>query len=87
MYALDGNGPVQFEVSLVLVVSERDTVPVSDQDGPQGLQTDVVYVEILEAQLTSDVMTEGSVDIGTSHSKVSSWSSAVLREVSTVTAI
>ena len=47
MYALDGNGPVQLEVCLVLVVSERDTVPVSDQDGPQCLQTDVVYVEIL----------------------------------------
>ena len=87
MYALDGNGPVQFEVSLVLVVSERDTVPVSDQDGPQCLQTDVVYVEILEAQLASDVMTEGGVDIDTSHSQVSPWSSAVLGEVSTVTAI
>lgn len=87
MYALDGNGPVQLEVSLVLVVAHRDTVPVSDQDGPQCLQTDVVYVEILEAQLASDVMTEGSVDIETSHSQVPSWSSAVLREVSTGTAI
>ena len=87
MYALDGNGPVQLEVSLVLVVPHRDTVPVSDQDGPQCLQTDVVYVEVLETQLASDMMTEGSVDIDTSHSQVSSWSSAVLREVSTVTAI
>ena len=87
MYALDGNGPVQLEVCLVLVVSERDTVPVSHQDGPQCLQTDVVYVEILEAQLASDVMTQGCVDIHRSHSKVSPWSSAVLREVSIVTAI
>ena len=87
MYALDGNGPVQLEVSLVLVVPHGDTVPVSDQDGPQCLQTDVVDVEVLETQLASDVVTKGSVDIDTSHSQVSSWSSAVLREVSTVTAI
>ena len=87
MYALDGNGPVQLEVCLVLVVSERDTVPVSDQDGPQCLQTDVVYVEILEAQLASDVMTQGCVDIDRSHSQVSPWSSAVVRDINTVTAL
>ena len=87
MYALDGNGPVQLEVCLVLVVSERETVPVSDQDGPECLQTDVVYVEILETQLASDVMTLGRVHIQTSHSQVSPWSSAVVRDINTVTAL
>ena len=87
MYALDGNGPVQLEVCLVLVVSDGGTLPVCDEDGPECLQTDVVYVEILETQLASDVMTQGCVDIHTSHSQVSPWSSAVLMEVSTVTAI
>ena len=87
MYTLDGNGPVQLEVSLVLVVPHRDTVSVSDQDGPQCLQTDVVYVEVLETQLASDVMTLGRVHIQTSHSQVSPWSSAVVRDINTVTAL
>ena len=87
MYAVDGNGPVLLEACLALVVSEGDAVPVCDQDGSECLQTDVVYVEILEAQLASDVMTEGSVDIGTSHSQVSSWSSHIVGDVNTVTAL
>ena len=63
MYALDGNGPVQLEACLVLVVPERDTVPVSDQDSCQCLKTDVVYVQILEPHRPSDVMTQSCVNI------------------------
>ena len=88
MYAVDGNGPVLLEACLALVVSERDAVPVCDQDGSECLQTDVVYVEILEPlHLPSDVMTHSGVDIQTFEPQVSTWSTAVVRDTSTTAAV
>ena len=65
-------------------MSDGGTLPVCDEDGPECLQADVVYVQLLGAQGgPGDVMSQGGVHSHTSQAQVAPWSSAVVGDTRT----